>query len=147
MKKLLLLLLSVMVFSCGKETGAVEKPARLLKEDEMENILYDLTMIQAIRSFQPQVLDNNKVDAQHYIYRKYKIDSLTFAQNNDWYANDPELYNNMLVKVNERINKEKTAINKAVKKDSVSVKKSPVTPAKKDSLKKVVLNRLQDRRR
>ena len=146
MKKLLLLLLSVMAFSCGKE-NAVEKPARLLKEDEMENILYDLTMIQAIRSFQPQVLDNNKVDVQHYIYRKYKIDSLTFAQNNDWYANDPEVYKNMLDKVDARINKEKTAISKAVKKDSVKVNKSQLPPAKKDSLKKVVLNRLQDRQR
>jgi len=146
MKKLLLLLLSVMAFSCGKE-NAVEKPKQVLSESEMENILYDLTMIQSIRSFQPQVLDNNKVDVQHYIYRKYKIDSLTFAQNNEWYANNPEIYISILEKLDARIKKEKTAINKATKKDSVSVKKSPVTPAKKDSLKKVVLNRLQDRQR
>jgi hypothetical protein len=144
MKKLLLLLLSVMVFSCGKETAA-KKPAHLLTEGQMENILYDVSIMQAIRSFQPQVLDSNGVDVEHYIYKKYKIDSLTYVQNNTWYASDPEQFEKLLDKVAERIKKEKTKADKLKDKGAAKTKKpklsNPAMKAKQDSLRKVVLNR------
>jgi len=148
MKKLLLLIVSIVMFSCGKETAA-EKPARLLSQQDMENILYDVTIMQAVRSYQPQVLDTNKVDIQHYVYKKYKIDSLTYAQNNIWYAAHVEKYAAMLDNVAIRVQKEKDAVTKKIdkekKKDAVKVSPSPVSAniAKKDSLRKVVLGRTQ----
>lgn len=105
MKKLALALLTVIAFSCGGDT--VEKPKRLLSEDEMSNIIFDMTMLQAMRSLQPQVLDYNNIKPKEYIFKKYKIDSLTFAQNNAWYASDLETYEKIQKKVTDRIKAER----------------------------------------
>lgn len=105
MKKLACIFVSLLLFSCGEQ--AAEKPKNLLPEDKMVDMLYDITMLQAINSFKPQVLDSNKVEAKNYIYKKYKTDSLTFTQSHSYYASDLETYEKMQEKVNERIEKDK----------------------------------------
>lgn len=142
MKKVTLLLLSVILFSCAKET--VEKPKHLLTEDEMANIIYDITMIQSLRAAQPQALTNNDVDAKKYIFKKYKIDSLTFAQNNTWYAADMENYEAIQKKASDRIKRERDAF--APKKDTVKQNKNnkpgnTKLRAKSDSLRQAALER------
>ncbi|ALM48862.1 hypothetical protein AMR72_08150 [Flavobacterium psychrophilum] len=141
MKKVILLLASVILFSCGD--GAAEKPKRFLTEDEMVNISYDLSLIQAIKSYQPQALDDNKVDSKNYIYKKYKIDSLTFAQNNTWYAGNLEQYEKIQQRVTEKLNKQKEIL--APKKDSLTppVTDVPGAQARRDSVRKAALGKRQ----
>jgi len=146
MKKFTLLLVSVIAFSCGGP--AAEEPKRLLSEDEMVNIIYDINMIQSMRSFQPQALDDNNVDAKKYIFKKYKIDSLTFAQNNTWYASNIEKYDGILKKVSERVKKEKEVL--SPKADTTKVKNTiPKTAeiarakSRRDSLRKVSVDRIK----
>ncbi|MCO6148010.1 DUF4296 domain-containing protein [Flavobacterium sp. NRK1] len=146
------LFLALFVFlACKKE--AAEKPEHMLTEDQMVDILYDITMLQAVRSFQPQVIDNNNVNPKKYIYLKHNIDSLTFAQNNIWYASDFDKYEKIQNRVAERIKKEKEDMvpkkdTAAVKKDSVKLKKSeiPGAEAKRDSFRKAALDRVKHRR-
>ncbi|MBY8962916.1 DUF4296 domain-containing protein [Flavobacterium sp. D11R37] len=107
MKKAAVLLLGLFCMaSCG---DGAEKPERLLSEDEMANILYDITVLQAMRAHQPKYLLDNNVSTTDYIYQKYKIDSATFAQNNTYYASDLDKYDRIHKKVTDRVNKEKAA--------------------------------------
>lgn len=140
MKKVILLLLSVVMFSCGKEQA--EKPEHLLSEDEMVNIFYDLSLLQAIQSYQPQAITNNGVDANNYVYKKYKIDSLTFVQNNKWYTGNLEQYQRMQQRVTEKLKKQKDVY--TPKKDSVAAPvytNVPGAQAKRDSVQKSLLNK------
>jgi hypothetical protein len=107
MKKLACILLSVLLFSCVDET--VEKPENLLPEDKMVDMLYDISMLQAINSFTPQTLDSNKVEAKHYIFTKYKTDSLTFAQSHEYYASDMDKYEGIQKKIAAKIEKDKVS--------------------------------------
>jgi hypothetical protein len=108
MKKLLLIFLSVFLVSCSNNTAP--EPEHLLEEEEMVSILYDLALLQSIKSFNPAVLDTNNVDSHKYIYKKYKIDSLTFAQNHTYYASDIETYEKIEKEVTKKIQNGRDAL-------------------------------------
>ena len=95
----------------------MEEPKHKLDEKEMENILYDLSLLQAINSTHPQKLDSNKVDVHSYVYKKYKIDSATFAQNHKYYASDLEKYKTIHTKVLERLKSQKAPLDSLEKKE------------------------------
>lgn len=139
MKKTALLLLAILAASCGKE--GVEKPKRLLNEDEMANVIYDMTMMQSVRSSQPQLLESNGVNPKSYVFSKYRIDSLTLAQNNAWYAADMDKYQDILKKVTDRIAKEKDATSKTAKSSTVTPSPSPSLAPANDSVRQVILNK------
>ncbi|WP_306349813.1 DUF4296 domain-containing protein [Flavobacterium sp. '19STA2R22 D10 B1'] len=120
MKGLSIFIMMVLFLSCSGRTE-VEKPAKVIDEKTMENIIYDLSLLQAIKNVNPQSLTDKKIEPTNYIYKKYKIDSLQFAQNNKYYAVQVELYQKMYQKVNERLLEQKAKL------DSLN-KKSPEPP-------------------
>ncbi len=84
MKKLLIVLLLVIV-SCDKSFKAPE-PDNLIEQPVMEEILYDISLLKAAKSKSYKILKDNNVQADVYIYEKYKIDSITLRQNIEYYA-------------------------------------------------------------
>ncbi|MFL9844558.1 DUF4296 domain-containing protein [Flavobacterium rhizosphaerae] len=102
-----MLAISVLAIACSEKR---EEPEHLLSEQQMEDILYDISILQAIQSFSPRVLDTNKVDPKYYIYHKYDIDSATFTQNNNYYAADLELYEKIEDRVLERISQKRDSL-------------------------------------
>lgn len=133
MKKSAFILVLFLAFACANE--AVPKPDRLLKEGEMVNILYDISLLQAIKSYQPQALEDGKVDAKTYIYKKYNIDSLTFAQNQAYYASKLEQYESIQTKLIDRIKKEKEKFKEKAKPLKKGEGKTFKVTTQKDSLK------------
>jgi hypothetical protein len=129
-------LLSILLLSCSK---GVEKPDNLLSEGKMEDILYDVALLQVMSSFTPKTLDDNEVNAGKYIYKKYAIDSLTFAQNQVYYASNLEAYKKIQGKVAERLKKQKTLVDTLVKKEQAKTK-----DIKKPELKMTKPNALKD---
>ncbi|SFQ70492.1 DUF4296 domain-containing protein [Flavobacterium akiainvivens] len=122
MKKTASIIISaVLLAACG----GPEKPKKLLSQQEMENITYDISLLQAIRSFAPQKLTDNNVEAHTYIYKKYKIDSLTLAQNQMYYAQDLETFKKIQQSVAERLKADKT---KASPKDKTTAPATATTP-------------------
>lgn len=102
MKKLLtLFLLFAILISCQKP--AVSKPDNLIDEEVMVDIMYDISVLEAIKSQRAVVLESNKINPNTYIYKKYKIDSLQFANSDKFYASDIKKYKEIFEKVNERI--------------------------------------------
>lgn len=109
MKRIVLLLVLAIMASC-RQGDVVDKPENLLSEDDMANILYDMGVLQSMHSQVPQAMQDKGIEARDYIFTKYKIDSLTFAQNNKYYASRPEQYQNIRKQVTERLNIEKAAL-------------------------------------
>lgn len=107
MKKAIIVLLGALTLftACGKKE--VEKPENLIGEDEMVDILYDITLLQAIKSYRPKDLKDNNVEVSTYVYKKYDIDSITFAESQSYYAANLEVYERIHKKVKDRMEIEK----------------------------------------
>lgn len=121
--------------SCGQK--AIEKPDNLIEKEKMDDIIYDLTLLQAMRGGYQATLDSNKVDVANYIYKKYKIDSLQFANSNRYYASDVAAYNRMFNRVNERLIANKVKADTLAKREEkLNLKKSSDTLNKKPKINK-----------
>ena len=109
-------------------------------------------------------MDSFKDNTNQYIYKKYKIDSLQFAQSNIFYAANFKEYEKMYNQVKSRIDLKKIQIDSAnkaevkrkmlkekaerklkLKKEADSIKKAKLKTVKeKDSLKKIKQSKKKD---
>jgi protein-disulfide isomerase len=122
MTKFISILLIITLVSCSEK--AIEKPKNLIEKATMENILYDLALLQAIKRHDYKILPNNSVDPKKYIFQKYKIDSAQFAQSNKYYSSEIDEYKKMYDRIIEKAEAEKKAIDlKAKKEDKANQKK------------------------
>lgn len=110
MKKNVLLFLGLLFIVLSCNNNGVEKPDNLLEEEQMVNIIYDLSLLDAIRS-QNIGQQNATPTANQLLKNKYKIDSLTFAKNTKYYASDIEKYKKIYDKVKSKLDKENKKIN------------------------------------
>lgn len=109
MKKIIFAIVLFAVFSCGNEV--VEKPDNLIEKEVMVDILYDLALIQSAETNNPSAFSQNEIKVNELIYKKYDIDSATFAQSNRYYASDPHNYQKLFKQVSEKIAAKKEALN------------------------------------
>lgn len=105
MKKILAFGLLFFLVSCVD--AAIEKPSNLIDKSVMEDILYDLSLLDAIQSQNAYSSENKMMNPKEYIYKKYKIDSLQFTLSNRYYVSQIEDYKTMYDHVTERIEREK----------------------------------------
>ncbi len=97
---LICLLLSFI--SCN---NAVEKPKNLIEKDKMVDILYDISLLEAIKTQHVNGGISNK-NANEYLFKKYKIDSTQLAESNKYYATDVDEYQKMFKEVKSRLEKQ-----------------------------------------
>ncbi len=102
-----LIILAVLVLAAC--SGSVKKPDNLVSEQTMVDVFYDLAVIDAMRSQQPARV-NFAPNLQQYVYEKYDIDSLQFAESNRYYAADVERYRNMVQQVAKKLRDEQKAL-------------------------------------
>ena len=125
MKQLLFLFLSLFVFSCSKNPAP--KPDNLLDEEVMVDIIYDISILQATDGSMPHKLTEYTIEMDEYIFEKYKIDSVTYRQNQRYYAADARKYKKIYKKVIERLDKENPANTQGINNEtSVGVPNSAV---------------------
>lgn len=139
MKNFLILLLVLFLFvSCKEEV--VKQPAKLIEKDKMVDIMYDLSLLEAMKYQHQQKLDSTETDPTKFILKKYKIDSLQFAENNKYYAADYENYKELFDEVGKRLAKNQRDTDSIVtleeKKAKKAAKDKPKAAAPKDSVKK-----------
>ena len=120
------LIFVLLLLSCND--NRVEKPKNLIDEDLMVDILFDISILEAIRVNNPVSLENRGIDPKTYIYSKYKIDSLQFAKSDKFYASDIEKYAKIYDKVIKRIEVAKIATDSLVLKRVKNNAKSRKTP-------------------
>ena len=113
MKKIIyILVLLLAVAACKK--NIVPKPDKFLDEKQMENLLYDLAVLESMKVSQVQKLDSLQFNSQQFIYKKYQIDSISLAQNMVYYASFPKEYDTIVKKVEKRIKLQRDSIDKVI---------------------------------
>lgn len=143
MKKILFILaLVVLVFSCENKDRP-PKPSNLISKDKMENILYDLYVINAAKGVNRKLLEDKGIVPETYILTKHQIDSAQFAESNAYYAFDPDLYKSIVEKVKNRLEKDKKTIEDLDKKADQKAKRrrdsiTRVNEQRRDSIKKAL---------
>ena len=90
MKKLTCIFL--VLFSCSFTIEKKEVPDNLISEEEIINILYDMSLISVSKGINKRILENNGMKPKKYILKKYGIDSLQFVNSNEYYSKDLETY-------------------------------------------------------
>jgi|GEM_PF-1820845 len=101
MKKYLLTSLAGLLLCACQDT--VRKPDRLVDENKMVDILYDLYVIEGIRQSNPSSFLERHLEPSEYVLRRYGVDSLQFVQSDHWYAADTDRYKNLYKKVLDKV--------------------------------------------
>ena len=102
----------MLCFGCN--SSSVEKPNNLIDKDKMVDILYDISLLEAIKTQNINGGITPKM-GNDFIYKKYKIDSVQFVKSNKYYASDIEGYKKMFEKVKQRLNAETLKIDGELK--------------------------------
>lgn len=131
MKKIMPFIIVLFVLA-GCKKALVKEPKRLIESDKMVNIMYDLSLLEAMKIENPALMDSIKYTSNQYIYKKYKIDSVQFAQSNIYYAADYKEYEKMYNQIKARLDNEKTKVNSLIKTEA---KKKIVLAKNKKKLK------------
>lgn len=92
----------LLLLSC-KDHNGIPEPEKLIEKGVMVDIMYDLSVLEAIKYQNPASLDSFKINASAFILKKYKVDSIQYMKNNKYYAADDELYKSMFEKVIKRL--------------------------------------------
>lgn len=112
MRHLALLLFVLLFVSCGEEL--IDPPENLIPKAKMTEILYDLSLMDAIESNYPRALERNDILVMELIYEKYGIDSTQFVQSDLYYASKPDQYEEIYQALHDRLNKERDSITEAM---------------------------------
>lgn len=118
-------------FAVGCNNNSVEKPDNLIGKDKMTAILYDISLLEAIKNQNINGGLSSKAGNQ-YIYKKYKIDSVQFVKSNKYYAANVEEYKKMFEEVKARLTKETLKIESDMKKNGIAIPPTSPTPTNPD---------------
>lgn len=111
MRKITIILLSLFFVLMACTNNIVDKPKNLIAEDVMINIFYDLSIIEASKNI-ADITIKEPIQSNDYVLRKYKIDSLQFAQSNKFYAANPKKYRKMFQSVIDKLTEKDAELTK-----------------------------------
>ena len=119
MKKRIVVIFGVFaVLACNSTT--VDKPDNLIEKDKMISILYDISVLEAVKTQSINGGISSKTSAE-YIYKKYKIDSLQLVKSTKYYASNIEEYKKMVDEVKDKLAIETKKIETRMKKNGQEV--------------------------
>ena len=114
-----LLALSFFVVACAEKV--IKEPNNLIPIQKMEDILYDIAIINAAKNINSELLRKNNIGAMEYVYAKYGIDSVQFAESDIYYASIPSSYEAIYTKVLDKIKIEEKMADSIQKKHNDSI--------------------------
>jgi hypothetical protein len=91
-----------------------QKPENLIAKEKMVDILFDVFVFNAAKGTDKRILEKNNVTPDVYIYEKYQIDSLQFVKSNEYYSYDIKAYEEMINKVEAKIEAKKDFYQKEI---------------------------------
>lgn len=97
-----LLIVTAFFYSC--EQHIIDKPDHLIPQEKMVDILYDLSLLSAVKGVDVEALRKRNINPSEFLYKKYHIDSTKFTQSALYYASsNPEEYAKMFEEVKKRL--------------------------------------------
>lgn len=103
--------LFIILFCSCLTKDSVKKPNNLIGEKKMEAILYDLSIINSIKSSKYIKPNYSDLSTDSYIYKKHDVDSLQLIQSESYYSKIPMIYLKIYNNVEKRLNKTKDSMN------------------------------------
>jgi len=103
MKKTVLILLLIFIWSCTSKT-IYKKPADLIPKKQMINLLTDLYLANGARSVE-NIDYKREPNYIPLVFEKYHIDSARFKRSNIYYTSKLDEYQEMFQKVLDNLNK------------------------------------------
>ncbi|HEY0091784.1 MAG TPA: DUF4296 domain-containing protein [Flavobacterium sp.] len=119
MRKVLSILFLLLAFGCDPTN---EKPDNLIGKEKMVDILYDLALLDAIKSQRPIYLEENGINPRNYVYKKYKIDSIQFVKSNQYYSSDFVEYKQIYDEVAKRLESNKLKADPKARADAPQIR-------------------------
>jgi hypothetical protein len=110
----------IYLLSCSNKSA--KKPDNLISLKTMEEVIYDVYMLNAIKISNKKLLQNEEVSFEKEIFEKYNIDSLQFAKSNDFYAADFETYKALIERIKKRMDSNKKALEQLIEEEKKSEK-------------------------
>ena len=105
MRSILFTFLAVVLLSSCQQDKT--KPSPFIEESKMEDILYDVTLLYGMQNTNSFANDTVAVIKMSDIFKKYAIDSVSFAENSRYYISLKKgVYFDMQTRVLERLKKE-----------------------------------------
>ena len=129
-------MICMLVLACNEKV--IEPPENLIPQKVMVNILYDLSVLNAAKNTNPEVLKDNRIETMEYLYSKYTIDSVQFVRSDLYYASIPLEYEKIYKAVEARLTETKENFEEERKKQRDSVISTSdliKTEGKKDKVK------------
>lgn len=115
----------------GCSNRVIEKPQNLIPQEQMEEILYDIAFLNAVKNVDYQLFEKNMIDVDKIIYDDNQIDSLQLIQNMVYYTSVPELFEQMIIRINNRAKLEDSLyIAQQKKQDSLAGKQNDLEALK-----------------
>lgn len=116
----------------GCNNNPVEKPDNLIPKDKMIDILYDISLMEAIKNQNIQGGLSSKT-TNDFIYKKYKVDSIQFVKSNKYYVSNIEEYKKMFEKIKARLAEETIKSEAELKKSGQTTPPPPPPPVNSDT--------------
>ena len=112
MRRLAVFLMVLLFLGCGEKL--IDPPDDLIPPDQMTEILYDISIMDAIESNYPNALERNDILVMEMIFRKYGVDSARFAKSDLYYASRPEQYEKIYQDLHDRLSAERDSITESI---------------------------------
>jgi len=96
-------LVLILTLWCCQDVKRPEIPVNLIPEDQMAEVLTEVYLINAARSFDNRTIMEQKIKLDSFFFRKFNIDSLQFVESNAYYTSNLNAYNKLFTKVEERL--------------------------------------------
>jgi hypothetical protein len=96
MKRYLIIL--ILMYACSSNA-----PENLISEEKMENIIFDIMILNASSGYDLKI-DNNMI-SDELIFRKYDIDSAQFYESERYYSINQRVHFNIYSNVKRKIQK------------------------------------------
>ena len=134
------LLFYILLFSCILSCNNIDKPKKpdnLISKNKMIDIITDISLVNAAKGVNKKLIEGNGINPANYIYEKHDIDSIQFAESNNYYAYDVKGYEKIYISVKQRLEKEKKKykeLEEKERKEKDSIRKQKIK--KRDSVKR-----------
>ena len=101
MRKKVILLACLICLGCAPQ-NSVEPPEQLISPEKMEDVLYDLSLIKALKNTNFQTEESKSILTPDYLFKKHNIDSLQWEENLSYYSKNPKQFLLIYKKIQER---------------------------------------------
>jgi Domain of unknown function (DUF4296) len=137
MKQLKYILIILLLVSCNNNSiDRPKKPKNLIKKDKMADIIFDMSIFTAAKGVNKKLIERKGILPEAYVYKKYNIDSLQFAQSNEYYAYNLDSYEEIYDKVKQKLKKQKAYYDSII---DIEAKQKRITNKKKRKVKDSLL--------